>query len=361
MAYQVGDPEIDATIAALVETAGDGEDAELIGELITTALKLYRDRPARGDLKLINTALKEMRYSTLVFSHHEAEPKVTVFGSARTPADDPNYVLAKEFSAEMAARGWGVITGAGPGIMQAANEGAGPEHSYGVNIRLPFEASANPFLDPARTINFKYFFTRKLGFVKEAHGFALFPGGFGTMDETFELLTLIQTGKSDLHPIVLLEAEGTGYWAGWIEFVERHLVDAKLISPDDRSLYKVTTDVAEAVDEICGFYDNYHSQRFVDGRLVLRLHHPPTPEEVTSLETEFGDIIESGGIEVVDPSSREVAEGDHPELARVAFRFDRRHFGRLRQFIDRLNELVPEGEHAAPGEAFTEAHTERDW
>ena len=361
MAYQVGDAEIDATIAALVEATGDGADAGLIGELITTAIKLHRDQPSRGDLKLINTALKEMRYSTLVFSHHEDEPKVTVFGSARTPVEDPNYQLAKAFSARMADRGWGIITGAGPGIMQAANEGAGPEHSYGVNIRLPFESSANPYLDPARTINFKYFFTRKLGFVKEAHGFALFPGGFGTMDEAFELLTLIQTGKSDLHPIVLLEAEGTGYWGGWTDFVDEHLVRPGLISPDDRSLYTVTTDVDTAIDEICGFYDNYHSQRFVDGRLILRLHQEPTDEQVAALGEEFADIVESGTIERVDPSPREVADDDHPELARIALTFDRRHFGRLRQLIDQLNGWVTATDHAPPGVAFTEEQTERPW
>ncbi len=361
MPYQVGDPDIDATIAQLVETAGDGDDGALIGELITTAIKLHRDRPSRGDLKLINTALKEMRYSTLVFSHHEDEPKVTVFGSARTPVDDPNYQLAKAFSARMAERGWGVITGAGPGIMQAANEGAGPEHSYGVNIRLPFEAAANPYLDPARTINFKYFFTRKLGFVKEAHGFALFPGGFGTMDEAFELLTLIQTGKSDLHPIVLLEAEGTGYWSAWSEFVDRQLVGARLISPDDRSLYIITSDITDAIDEICGFYDNYHSQRFVDGRLVLRLNHEPTDEQVAALAEEFADITDGGTIERVEPSPREVSEGDNPDLARIGVDFDRRHFGRLRQLIDRVNELVPDTDHHRPGEAFTVEQSERDW
>lgn len=359
--YQVGDPEIDATIAALVDATGVDGDGDLIGELITTAIKLHRDRPSRGDLKLINTALKEMRYSSLVFSHHEDEPKVTVFGSARTSIDDPNYALARDFAARMANRGWGVITGAGPGIMQAANEGAGPEHSYGVNIRLPFEASANPYLDPARTINFKYFFTRKLGFVKEAHGFALFPGGFGTMDEAFELLTLIQTGKSDVNPIVLLEAEGTGYWGGWSDFVDAQLVGPGLISPEDRALFKVTSDVDAAVEEISGFYDNYHSQWFVDGRLVLRIHQAPTPAQLADLAAEFADIVEKGTIELVPPSDREVAESDHPDLPRVSFLFDRRHFGRLRQLIDRLNSFVTVEGHERPGEAFTVEQTERAW
>ena len=361
MAYQIGDPELDAAIAALVEANGGGSDGELIRELVTTAIKLQRDEPTRGDLKLINTALKEMRYSSRVFSQHREEPKVTVFGSARTAPGDPNYELAKEFAARMAEIGWGVITGAGPGIMQAANEGAGLDHSYGVNIRLPFEGSANPFLTPARTINFKYFFTRKLGFVKEANAFALFPGGFGTMDEAFELLTLVQTGKSDLHPIVFVEAPGTGYWGAWTDFVERHLIDTGRISPDDRSLWRTTDDLDQAIEEICGFYDNFHSQRYVDGRLVIRLHHEPTPDQLTALNEEFSDILDAGEIESIEATPPERADGDHPELPRLGLAFDRRQFGRLRVLIDRLNEFAPAEEHITPAPAFTEEQTERAW
>ena len=221
--YGLGNPELDALVAELIERAAENGDTDLITEMVVTALKLHRDRAERGDLRLINAALKEMRYSALVFSRHD-EPKVTMFGSARTPPDHPNYRLAVEFASKMVDRGWGVVTGAGPGIMEAGNLGAGPDATYGVNIRLPFEANANQHLRPDRTVNFKYFFTRKLGFVKESQAFALFPGGFGTLDETFELLTLVQTGKSDLHPIVLLEAPGTGYWERLVAVIQETLV-----------------------------------------------------------------------------------------------------------------------------------------
>ncbi len=203
---------MDQKIRELVDLAGDAPNQDLIYELITTVLKLYRDKASRGDLKLVNTALKEMRYSILVFARH-FDPKVTIFGSARIPLGDPNYALAEEIAKLMADKGWGVITGAGPGIMEAGSKGAGKEHAYGVNIRLPFEPDSNSYIDPERNVNYKYFFTRKLTFIKESAAFALFPGGFGTLDETFELFTLMQTGKSDLHPIVLMEAPGNGLLA----------------------------------------------------------------------------------------------------------------------------------------------------
>ena len=198
-----------------------------------SGIKLLRDDTDRGDLKLVNSALKEMRYSFVVFSKYRDIPKVTMYGSARTTPGSPNYELAGEFARTMTEdRGWMVITGAGPGIMEAGNRGAGSEASFGVNIRLPFEADANAYVHESRLINFKYFFTRKLMFVKESDAFVLFPGGFGTQDETFELLTLIQTGKSDLHPVVLLEADGTGYWERWLDFVAT-LEAQGMIGPDD--------------------------------------------------------------------------------------------------------------------------------
>jgi uncharacterized protein (TIGR00730 family) len=241
MSYELGNPELDERVAQLVADAADSDNQDLIAELITTVIKLHRDNATRGDLKLINTALKEMRYSNLVFSSFN-EPKVTVFGSARLAESDPNFQLAVDFAADMVGHGWGVITGAGPGIMEAGSKGAESEHSYGVNIRLPFEDKPNPHLLPDKTVNFKYFFTRKLGFVKESHAFAIFPGGWGTLDETFELLTLIQTGKSDLHPIVLIEAEGTGFWDPLLDFISDVQAARGLISRDDMSLYLHTTD-----------------------------------------------------------------------------------------------------------------------
>jgi uncharacterized protein (TIGR00730 family) len=252
--------------------------------------------------------------------------------------DDPLYEQARLFAAAMAERDWMVITGAGPGIMSAGIEGAGTENSFGVNIRLPFEAAASQFIaDDPKLINFRYFFTRKLAFMKESHGFVLLPGGFGTMDEAFELLTLVQTGKSHPAPIVLLEVPGGTYWASWREFVEKELAARRLISGDDLGLVKITDDINDAVDEIEGFYANYHSLRFVDRALVLRMRQLPSEEGLERLNEEFADIITQGRIEPAQPSPAEVADHDHVELARLRFRFDRTHWSRLRQLINALN------------------------
>jgi hypothetical protein len=298
-------------------------------------------------LKLVNAALKEMRYSFQLFAPHRAVRKATIFGSARTPPDDPNYALAERFATRLVhERGWMVITGAGPGIMEAGNKGAGIDNSYGVNIRLPFESSANDYIHPSRLINFKYFFTRKLMFMKESHAFALFPGGFGTLDETFELLTLIQTGKSDLHPIVLLEHPGTGYWDSWIDFVTEDLVETAKIAPEDLGLFKLTSDVDEALDEIDGFYSNYHSQRYVGDRLIIRLTHSPTDEDLQRLNDTYAGMLAGGRIERVEASAVEIEDRDHPELPRLRLHFDRRSLGRLRAMIDDLNRMVPRAEEA---------------
>lgn len=360
MPYDLGNPELDAVVRDLVARSAENAHEDLIAEMITTALKLYRDGAPRGDLKLVNTALKEMRYSMLVFSRHD-EPKVTMYGSARLREGSANYRIAEEFARAMVARKWGVITGAGPGIMEAGNKGAGPENSYGVNIRLPFEAAANDYVLAERTVNFKYFFTRKLGFVKESHAFALFPGGFGTLDETFELLTLIQTGKSDLHPIVMLEAEGTGYWQPLIDFASEVLVAKGLISPLDLGLFSFTTDPEQAADEICRFYANYHSQRYVDGRLVLRLGTPPTEEILAELNDEFPDIVVTGRIEAIEPTPAEVRDSDALDMHRISFHFDRRQFGALRRLIDRLNQQAAAPDEVHPPAPFTDEQADREW
>ncbi|HSM01291.1 MAG TPA: TIGR00730 family Rossman fold protein [Acidimicrobiia bacterium] len=342
--YDIGDPELDERIAALVaDTLGTLEpgDADLIGEMIVTALKLHRDRAGRGDLKLINAALKELRYAFMVFAHYRHIPKVTVFGSARTPPEHPNYRLAADFASRMAdTEKWMVVTGAGPGIMEAANRGAGGDYSFGVNIRLPFEASANPYVDDARLINFKYFFTRKLMFVKESNAFALFPGGFGTQDETFELLTLTQTGKTTLHPIVLMEAEGSSYWDGWLDFVRGTLIEQGMIAPDDLALFTHTTEIDEAADEITHFYANYHSQRYVGDHLVLRMRSKADDALVQRLNDEYSDLLASGRIEAIEATDPEITDDDHVDLPRLRLHFDRRSLGRLRRLIDTLNDAV---------------------
>lgn len=360
MPYDLGNPELDAALAELVSRATTTEHADLIGEMIVTAIKLGRDGASRADLKLINTSLKEMRYSNLVFARHK-EPKVTIYGSARIGEDDANYRLTAEFASIMAESGWGVITGAGPGIMQAGSQGAGIDHAYGVNIRLPFEDAANLHIAPDRTVNFKYFFTRKLGFVKEAHAFVLLPGGWGTLDETFELLTLVQTGKSDLHPVVLLEAEGTGYWAPMIGFIEEQQLARGLISESDLALFLQTTEAHAAAEHIWHFYGNYHSQRYSGGRLILRLNEEPSEETLKRLNEEFADIVVEGEIEKVGASAAEMEDTDALDLHRIAFVFDRRHFGRLRMMIDTLNDLVVAPKPSHLPEPMTEEHAERPW
>ncbi|HEU4751191.1 MAG TPA: LOG family protein [Acidimicrobiia bacterium] len=358
--YGLGNPDLDERVRQLVASTGDGSNQDLVAEIITTALKFHRDRPTRGDLKLVNTALKEMRYFLRVFAHH-TEPKVTIFGSARLNPPDPNYDLAEGFARLMASKGWGVLTGAGPGIMEAGSKGAGREHSYGVNIRLPFEPDSNRYLNPAQTVNFKYFFTRKLAFVKESAAFALFPGGFGTLDEAFELFTLMQTGKSDLHPIVLMEAPGTGFWEPLLQFLDGVLVARGLISGPDLCLFTLVADADEASDHILGFYSNYHSQRYVGGRLILRLRQGPDEATLQAFNREFADIVGSGQIEAVEASADEVEDNDALECARLGMTFDRRSFGRLRQLIDHLNQLVVTPDRVEPPAPFAEEQAERPW
>ncbi|MCL1693449.1 MAG: TIGR00730 family Rossman fold protein [Actinomycetia bacterium] len=338
--YEMGDRDLDEAVDALIELAADTEgsnNADLIRELIVTSLKTLRGGTERGDVKLMNSTLKELRYSFLVFQRYRHVRKVTMYGSARVEPHDPNYELAAEFARRMVdEHQWMVVTGAGPGIMEAGNRGAGSDYSFGVNVRLPFEAGANPWVHESRLINYKYFFTRKLTFVKESDAFVLFPGGFGTLDEAFELLTLIQTGKSDLHPVVMLEAPGTGYWDPWVHLVDT-LVDQGLIASDDLNLFTVTTDLDEAIAEIRSFYTVYHSQRYVDGDLILRLNVEPSDALVEELNDQFSDIVPSGRIEMIGATKAEIATNDQIDLPRLRFRFDRRHLGRLRCLIDHLN------------------------
>jgi len=336
--YRTGDPELDAAVAELVSQTARERDADLIFELVASALRMARDGADRGDLKMANAALKEMRYSFHVFEAYRDQRKVAIFGSARTQPDDPLYDQARRFANAIAERDWMVITGAGPGIMEAGIEGAGPANAFGVSIRLPFESPSTQLASDLKLINFRYFFTRKLAFVKEADAFVLLPGGFGTMDEAFELLTLMQTGKAQPGPVVLLDTPGGTYWTGWLEFVRQELLADGYISPGDLSLLTVTDRVDDAVDELTRFFSNYHSQRFVDGRLVLRLHHAPDDATLAALSDEFADILRRGAIERVDVSDAEREDDDAVELGRIAFWFDRRDWARLGELIDRLNE-----------------------
>lgn len=313
--------------------------AQMLDEMRETIDKLERDQAVAGDIRILSRAMKELRYAFKVFTPYRRMRKVTVFGSARMPPSHPSYQQAVEFGREMAEAGWYVVTGAGGGIMEAAHVGAGREKSMGLNIMLPFEQEANRIInDDKKLVHLKYFFTRKLLFVKEVHAVVLFPGGFGTLDELFETITLIQTGKRDLMPIVAVDAPGDSYFSDLIAYMQKHLHTSKLISPDDLSLLKVTSNVAEAFDEVIGFYTVYNSMRYVKEKLYLRLHEAPTPEFLTRLNTEFQDIIVDGQIELVPAHPFEADEPHLAHLPRVAFQFNRRAFARLRQMVDLIND-----------------------
>jgi len=344
--YRTGEDSLDQQIVDLLEQAGVRRDDDLVFEMLVSALRMGRESVDRGDLKLVNAALKELRYSFLVFEPYQHVRKASIFGSARTKVGDAEYEAARDFGRAIVERDWMVITGAGPGIMEAGIDGAGADNAFGVNIVLPFEQDATPLLagDP-KLINYRYFFTRKLSFMKESSAFALLPGGFGTMDEGFELLTLMQTGRSAIAPIVLLDPPGSTYWESWLRFTETELLGRSLISPEDLSLFKVCHEIDEAVDEICHFYRRYHSMRFVGRRLVLRLTSPVDDDELEELNQEFAGIIDGAPMTRVEASAGEVDDDDVPDLPRIAFRFDRRSFARLRHLIDRLNEQAPTTPH----------------
>jgi uncharacterized protein (TIGR00730 family) len=336
--YRTGDADLDQHISELIALAGETHDTDLIFEMIVSALRLARERGSRGDLKIANAALKEMRYAFAVFEPYRSARKAAIFGSARTTRDDPLYEQTTALARKLAEADWMVITGAGPGIMEAGIEGAGAANSFGVSIRLPFEAVTTQFLaDDPKLVNFRYFFTRKVTFVKEAHAFVLLPGGFGTLDEGFELLTLMQTGKAPPAPVVLLDVPGGTFWLTWMQFIERELKARGYISPEDVNLVKITDDASVALSEITEFYRNYHSLRFVDGDLVLRMQTLPSSDVIAELNGEFADILVSGSITETTPSKGERADNDHCDLGRLRMRFDRRSYSRLRELIDRLN------------------------
>lgn len=339
--YRTGDPTLDQDIAQLIDDAKLADDDDLVFEVVVSALRLGLEDVGRADLKLVNAALKELRYSFQVFAPYRDIPKCTIFGSARIKSGDPEYESAKQLGAAMAARDWMVMTGAGPGIMAAGLEGAGRENSFGINIVLPFEASANEIIvDDPKLINFRYFFTRKVTFMKESHGYAILPGGFGTMDEAFELLTLMQTGKSVIAPVVLLDPVGSTYWERWEAFVKTELLQDGLISEADMNLFMITNSVDEAAEEMARFYRTFHSYRSVGQRLVLRLKREVSDGELTKLNSDFADIIEDGQIERIEATDSEVRDDDHLDLHRIAFRFDRHGHARLRVLIDALNDAT---------------------
>ncbi len=352
--YHLDHPELDPLVDALVvkaqEAYGEIAGVDFVRELVLTTIRLVRDKLPRGDLKLLNSALKELRHAFHVFGPFEKVRKVAIFGSARTPPEAAAWKQAREFAERITRAGWMVITGGGDGIMGAAQGGAGRERSFGVNIRLPFEQAANKVIAGDRKlINFRYFFTRKLMFIRQAHAVALFPGGFGTHDEGFEALTLVQTGKSEMIPIVFVDAPGGSYWRDWQEYVDTHLRAQGMIHAADMNLFKVTDDIEEAARELLRFYANYHSSRYVGELLAIRLRRAPTPEQLDGLNGSFHDILAGGRIETGPALPEEM--GEHAELARLLLRFNRRDTARLRQLIDALNAYVP-AEPPPPADAL---------
>jgi uncharacterized protein (TIGR00730 family) len=331
----------DEAIEQLIRLVGGISRPAIIREMILASLKAGQEDDEKADLKLMNTTLKEMRYTSKVFGSYKGVKKVTVFGSARTGPNEAAYKLAVLFGKKLSEAGYMVITGGGPGIMQAVNEGAGPEHSFGVNIRLPFDQQFNPILrGNARNITYKYFFNRKVAFIKESDAVTLFPGGFGTLDEAMELLTLVQTGKRNPLPLILLDVPGGTYWQQWIQFLEKELLNQCYISETDFHLFETVNSVDDALSRIDRFYHRYHSLRYVGNQLVIRLRSPIEDEKARELKLQFADILRPhGDIRPSDPLSEEEDEPEIKGLPRLIVDFNRKDFGRLRCLIDQINGL----------------------
>jgi uncharacterized protein (TIGR00730 family) len=336
--YKVFDRAADDSITKLASLCSHAGTESLMQEILTTCVKLGMESANTVDLKLVNNCLKELRYSFKIFSPYRNAKKAIIFGSARSVKDSAEYKMAEEFAEKITNKGYMVVTGGGPGVMEAGNKGAGLGKDFALNIRLPFEQEPNPYLDErARLINFKYFFTRKLIFIKETDATALFPGGFGTNDEGFEALTLLQTGKSRPRPVILMEPEGSTYWASWIQFVEEQLVKNGFIDKHDLNLFQVARSADDAVKQIEAFYSVYHSLRYVAGLTVLRLNRPLSPEVLQSINHDFRDILTEGRIESTSALREELEQGEYPNLPRMVMKFNLRDYGRLFELIRIIN------------------------
>lgn len=338
--YEPDNPDFERKIDELVKAVDAGARAPYIHDALVTALKFQEDNLELGDVKLLTVALKELRYAFKTFQPYRHIRKVAVFGSARTPQTSADYKQALKFSEAIVDAGWMVVTGAASGIMQAGNEGAGRENSFGVNIRLPFEQQANPhILDDRKLVNFKYFFTRKLIFIRETDATVLCPGGFGTHDEGFETLTLVQTGKTSPRPIICMDPKGSTYWDSWRKFLKKELAGRHMIDPDDLGLIHYTKDHHDAVRVITQFYRNYHSSRYIGDHLVMRIKVPLTKAKLKDLNKEFKRILAKGQIEQFSKPFPEEASDLHTEgLTRIGFYFNRRHFALMIRMIGRINE-----------------------
>ncbi len=338
--YKTGRDDIDKIIADLAGDCHSGDNVDLIEEMLTTIAKLGVESNDRGDLKLINMALKELRYASKIFTPYRKERKVIIFGSARSREDSDEYKMAVKLSRLIVENGFKVITGGGPGIMEAGNKGAGREASFSLNIKLPFEQKHNPYIaGDKKAISFKYFFNRKLFFLKESDATVLFPGGFGTMDEGFENLTLVQTGKSKPRPIILIEPPDSQYWGHWLGFVTRELAGGGFISRNDMSLFVHVNSVEKAIDEILQFYRVYHSIRYIGDKTVVRLNSLLNSENIDELNKKYANILRSGEIKLTEPLPAEQQGGEFLELPRLVMDFNRRDYGKLYEMLRFLNTL----------------------
>ncbi|MDO8535594.1 MAG: TIGR00730 family Rossman fold protein [Candidatus Omnitrophota bacterium] len=336
--YEIGDKNVDNLISELAKNCCSADTEHLIHEILTTAVKLGKESHDKGDLKLVNNALKELRYSFKIFTPYRNVKKVIIFGSARSKNTSPEYKMSEEFARSLTEKGYMIVTGGGPGVMEAGNKGAKAGKEFALNIRLPFEQKPNPFIDEKdKIINFKYFFTRKLVFVKETDATAVFPGGFGTLDEGFEMLTLFQTGKSRPRPIVLMEPKGSTYWEALMRFVKNEVLKNGFIEKDDLKLFKVVKSVDEAVKYIEDFYRVYNSIKYVSGVTVLRLNREISDGTLKLINKEFKDILTGGEIRSSAPMKEEIHKGEHLELPRLVMEFNMHDYGRLCELIRVIN------------------------
>jgi uncharacterized protein (TIGR00730 family) len=340
LSYKADNGPVDGTIEELIRQVGDVRRPRVVREMILAALKAGQEDDGGVDLKMMNTSLKEMRYTAKVFGDYNRFKKVTVFGSARTRPEEKAYVMARQFGEKLAQTGYMVITGGGPGIMQAVHEGAGSQHSFGVNIQLPFEQQSNPVMDgDPKNISYKYFFNRKVAFLAKSDAVVLFPGGFGTHDEGMETLTLVQTGKRNPLPLILVDEPGGTYWSGWVQFITSELLAGGYISESDLHLFELVEDPDAAIEKIKRFYSRYHSLRYIDDKVVLRLTSPIPHDRINALKSSFSEMMISGGNMCISGPLPE--EDDEPEIShlpRLVVDFNRKSFARLKQLIDAVNE-----------------------
>jgi uncharacterized protein (TIGR00730 family) len=340
-AFTTGVTDFDQQIERLLDQWEISYDREQFRQMLVAIYKFSKDEPHPADIRLFKRAMKEMRYADTIFKPYREVRKISIFGSARTPPGQPEYETAKQFASLMRNNGFMVITGGGEGIMGAAQEGAGRERSFALNITLPFEQEPNATIaGDKKLINFKYFFTRKVNFVKNSDAVACCPGGFGTMDEAFETITLLQTGKAPIIPIVFLDAPGGNFWNTFKRYLKEHLLRDGLISESDFHLFMVTDDPNRALSEVSHFYYNYHSMRWVGKTLVIRLHRQVPEGALHRLREDFADILtDPSEMKCCSALKEEINEPELSTLPRLCVPFNRRAPGRLRQLIDRLNQF----------------------